>query len=646
MNRGATAEDSALPGWIRRRVPRSPMGWTLLALAVVGWVIVLATMISVLSPLWTDSNTLGGHDWDQMEAHRYLVQKTILRFHEFPFWNPYACGGHTTWGGFESGTIVVSPWLPFYLTMSLPHAMRVEIVGSTLIALLGAWLLAGRFSRSPAVRALVAIAFALNGRWTLQLAAGHTWHLVYALTPWVLYFFDRAVAVDRTLGTGRLRDVVYCGACLAAMVYAGGIYPLPQTIVVLAVYGVILAATTHSLRPIAVGLLAGLISFGLSAPKLLPILEVIGRYPRLVDSPETNDLVAFVAILTSKEQEMTSGHAGVTQWGWHEWGMYVGWGLVVLVLVGALFARGVRETPLKWTALLLLVLGFGAFDPHAPWPLLHHWLPIFRSQHVPSRWMYVALLLLLLVTASLCEGILRRAGLFRLLAEIALLLPVAWIARDMVPIVRQPLMHAFVTKMPATIESLGPFRTETRLPPQLMYAWDYAPLSLPAEMANIGTIACGTFPGLNVYIRDKNGHVPGLGAHGLDDPAYKGEAFVADGVGEARITRWTPNSVTVRVIGARPGEHLVLNQNWDAGWKANGRRAIDWADQVAIDLRHSNEDVVFRYRPRTWWLGVFLFLLTVGSLAWAYLLARKVERVRHGALATMLGASLDAAARC
>jgi hypothetical protein len=300
MKRGATAEDSALPGWIRCRVPRSPLGWTLPALAVICGVIVLATMVSVLSPLWTDTNTLGGHDWDQMEAHRYLVQKTILRFHEFPFWNPYACGGHTNWGGLESGTIIVSPWLPFYLTMSLPHAMRVEIVGSTLIALLGAWLLAGRFSRSPAVRALVAIAFALNGRWTLQLAAGHTWHLVYALTPWVLYFFDRAVAVDRTLGTGRLRDVVYCGACLAAMVYAGGIYPLPQTIVVLAVYGVILAATTHSLRPIAVGLLAGLVSFGLSAPKLLPILEVIGRYPRLVDSPETNDLTAFVAILTSR----------------------------------------------------------------------------------------------------------------------------------------------------------------------------------------------------------------------------------------------------------------------------------------------------------------------------------------------------------
>ncbi len=99
----------------------------------------------------------------------------------------------------------------------------VEVWGSALLSAVGAWLLAGRFTRSPAARAFVVVAFAVNGRWALQTTSGHTWHLAYAWTPWTLYFFDRAAAP-----AGRRRDVVFCAVCIAMMVYTGGIYPLPR----------------------------------------------------------------------------------------------------------------------------------------------------------------------------------------------------------------------------------------------------------------------------------------------------------------------------------------------------------------------------------------------------------------------------------
>jgi len=606
--------------------PGSTLRWVLAITTVLSWVVMLGLVGYVLAVTLGERDTIGVHDWDQMESHRYLVVKTILRYHQFPFWNPYCCGGHPNWGGIESGTIVVSPWLPFYLLTKFPYALRAEVWGSALLSVVGAWLLAGRFTRSPALRALVVVGYAVNGRWTLQITAGHTWHLVYAWTPLVLYFFDRAVSADASLGPPRRRYAVLGGACVAMMVYMGGIYPLPQTAVLLALYGSLLAVSMRSARPLIVGSAIAVVGVGLSAPKLLPVIQVISRFPRLTDSTETLDFGAFVDLLTSHDQDMYSGHAGVNQWGWHEWGMYVGWPIAVLVVLGVVFGRGLRETPAKWTGLFLLVLGFGAFDPHAPWPLMHDVVPIFRSQHVPSRWMYPSLLLLLVVMAATLERLLVRAGRARGWLEMALVPVVAAIAFDVGTVVRAPIGHMFSQKPPATPESTGPFHTETHLPGELFYQSEWAPPSLPAEMANIGTIDCGTFAGFHNYFRDQQGHIPGLGAHGIGNPDYRGEVYVPEGIGTATVTHWTPNEVTVEVHAAQAGEHVVLNQNWDAGWTANGAPVIDWKDTVAAPLSGPEQTIVFRYRPSTLLLGIGLFVLTCGAIGWAYGRSRSPSR--------------------
>ncbi len=596
--------------------------WVEIGATVLAWVVILAMIVQVLLPILVSRNTVGGHDWDQMESHRYLITKTILRFHQFPFWNPYACGGHPNWAGIESGTTIVSPWLPFYLGMSLPHALRVEVVGSALLSALGAWLLGGRFTRSPGARALVAVVFAVNGRWALQITSGHTWHLAYAWTPWVLYFYDRAVGADPRQGTPRRRDAILAGACLAMMVYAGGIYPLPQTILLVALYGTFLAARLRSIRPLVVGLVSGLFALGLSAPKLFPVLDMLRRFPRLVESTESIDLTAFFALLTAPQQDMFSRPANVGQWGWHEYGMYVGWLVVITVACGCILGRGPRESPLKWTGVVLLFLGFGAFDPHAPWTLLHQFA-LFRSQHVPSRWLYPALLCLAVVAVGAIEHGLQRTKMARVWFELVLVVAVAWTARDIAAVAEQPITHMFTNRLPATVDATSAFYTEIHLPAQLNFAPDYSPPSLPAEIGNFGTIDCTTFPGLNNFVRDRDGRASGLGARGRGDPLYRGEVYVAEGGGHAAVASWSPNAVTVRVTGARPATHLVLNQNWDAGWSANGSGALDWADQVAADLHGPDETIVFRYVPRYFVFALFVFVATLGGIAYAYVASRR-----------------------
>ena len=153
---------------------------------------------------------------------------------------------------------------------------------------------------------------------------------------------------------------------------------------------------------------------------------------------------------------------------------------------------------------------------------------------------------------------------------------------------------------------MQPFHQGFHLPPAIGYptGGEWAPSSLPAVIANVGTTDCSTFAGFHNWYRDQNNHVVGLGARGPGEPGYRGDAFIVEGVGHAEFARWSPNEVVVRVTGARKGDHVALDQNYDPGWLVNGRPALAVSDVPAATLQSSDETVVFRYRPKTLWLGL------------------------------------------
>jgi hypothetical protein len=232
--------------------------------------------------------------------------------------------------------------------------------------------------------------------------------------------------------------------------------------------------------------------------------------------------------------------------------------------------------------------------------------------------MYPALLVLMVGAVAVAERTLRRSAWARPWLELVALVGVAWVGNDIAHIARVPITHMFSTPMPAVADSTGPFHTEVHIPPSLAYQSDWAPATLTAVLANVSTTDCGTYPAFHNYFRDHLGHIPGLGAHGVGDPGYKGEAYVAEGAGKAEIVSFTPNEITVVVHGATPGDHVVLNQNWDAGWSARGARTANLDDQVSATIDAPEQTFVFRYRPLAWWPGLALFFATVGGVVWAW----------------------------
>ncbi len=581
-------------------LPRPGRDW----LAVVP---VLLLALWVFAPFFADAGAMGFQDWDSQAAYRY-VTVLALRHGQPPWWNPWFCGGFPAWGYAEGATNFVSPFAPLYFLFSFPLALRLEAVAATIVAVLGAFLLAGRFTRSPAWRALVAAIWVLNSRWALQISSGHLWHLAFAWTPFALYFFDRAVSERRFALAGA------AGAVLALMIYVGGIYPYPQTVLVLWLFAIGMAAGTRSPRPLRTMVVTAFTSFGLAAPKLLPVLATMRRFPRLIESDDAISLASLWTMLTAHRQGFDFYPRLPVRvfWVWWEWGAYVGVAGALALAAAVAVGWSPRLVALKVAALVCVVLSLG----QGIWTALHG-LPVFSSQHLPARILFLAVLLLALVLAAAADAPWRRwAGRHRW-AEVAALAVVCLYGLDLAAVARQATVAPFKLQVPPVTPS-AEFRQERFqhyrygkpvVPAAIRdrYEWP-AKIIYPSMLANTGMVTCYGVP-----LEFKSGVI------GADQPGYRGLVFLT-GEGTATLARWTPNAVTVEVRGARSGARLVYDTSFDPGWRVNGQPAADWQGLVAGAIPAGDSTVELRYRPLGLVPGLLLFALTLaawgGGAAW------------------------------
>ena len=559
--------------------------------------LLVGSLVYVLYPMLEDFSTYGFHDWDVETAYRYITAVSLREHGELPWWQPYMCGGVPAWGYVEGASNLVSPYLPLYLLTDVRTAIRLEVLGQGLVGLAGTYLFAGCFTRSAALRALLAAIFVLNGRWALQAAVGHTWHLQYGLLPWVFWCFERAQA------PGKLRWAVGAGAVLALQCFWGAIYPLPHTALLLSGYALLIALFGATFRPLVALAIAGPVALGLSAPKLFAVVDHMSDVPRLIESKEVIGVAELVVMLTAPDQRYGVHSVRVPAYNWHEWGLYIGGGGLFVLVLGVLFARGPREHALKILGLLCLLLGFGAFHPSAPWSLLHR-LPFFASQHVPSRFHFPMLLLLgaafVAFAASHIDELVRRRPWF----DLVLLVPVAVIAWDMARFSRTPFEQAFWMQAPETLRRAEVF--EHRLNPPVQYVRrDWAAPILLAMFANQGVIRCYGF--------DPD-FAPG--AIPKESAEYQGLAWVAEGSGRARVVEWTTNRAVVEVSGASPDAVVAYDMNFDSSWYADDRPALDHDGVVAGRLAPGASRIEFSYVPRTLAPSLALFFATLAACLW------------------------------
>ncbi len=95
------------------------------------------------------------------------------------------------------------------------------------------------------------------------------------------------------------------------------------------------------------------------------------------------------------------------------------------------------------------------------------------------------------------------------------------------------------------------------------------------------------------------------GLFGVGEPSYRGESWLGSGEGKVVVSARSMNRQTVEVDTSGPAR-VVLNQNWDPGWRADrGRLASDGAGRLVIELdRATRAALHLEYRPPYWEEGL------------------------------------------
>jgi hypothetical protein len=366
------------------------------------------------------------------------------------------------------------------------------------------------------------------------------------------------------------------------------------------------------------------LAIGLAAPKLLPLIDTMSKYPRTASSRETLDPVSYLLTWTIPSSARSLWPYWDLDYGYHEYGIYIG-----LVGLGWLAAGAVR-TPeslelraFRFVGLAFVWLSLGLFGP---WVLLHL-IPPFRSQHVPFRFAYPGLLFLAIVSAAWFDRRMagwRLSGTSNRMREAAVIGLAAFISADIACESQRCLAKGFGVHPPAATPRPAYAQTFD-VPADLSYPQANVRAVLGAHQAGVGAILCQTFHAFNIDAWKSHGGRPaGLGARGLGEAEYRGEVFLDEGPGTAHFVAFSPNRMDVQVQGARPGDRLVLNQNFDESWRANGIPTLNDADVNAYRVARPDERVSFVYRPRTLSLGL---AMACASVAMAVLCFWRPKRV-------------------
>ena len=204
-------------------------------------------------------------DWDVFTDLRWVAYQTITHFHQFPFWDPYKCGGIPMLGNPEA--VVATPFLLLDLATGPIAGLYLQIILHLALGFAGGYVLA-RVMGLGAIASLVLASVFLSTSWLyLQLAMGNlTLSLPISYWPWMLALFF--------VGVGRRKIApLAVGGSVLALTATEGNYAFVYAVILIAVLSLTIGLTRRTMWPLIAAIV--LVAFGAAtgAIKLLPVAE-------------------------------------------------------------------------------------------------------------------------------------------------------------------------------------------------------------------------------------------------------------------------------------------------------------------------------------------------------------------------------------
>lgn len=553
------------------------------------FIFALISLIYALPFVYTFSDW-GQNDWDQFLFWNAVPKLTILKYHQFPLWNPYGNGGNVLLAHPHSSFL--SPFYSAVLLLGPIRGLKIEIIAHLFIGMLGMYFIARHFRMNRISSYVPGIIFMLSPIYTLHAAEGHASWLAMAFFPWLFLFYEKGLKNGRFIVGGIL--------ALSLMLLGGSVDVLHISVTFLFIYSLFKSIELKSLRAFAVFIFIVTGAAFLSALKTVPMLEFLQQYSRITVENSGISLRVLAKMLLGRAQALYITAMPMTEkrWAWHEYGSYVG--ILPLILAGiGVTVKGKKFWPLALSGAACLLIAMGSGSPFNLWRILHS-LPIYASQHVPSRY----ILGFIFCVALLCGmGMSRLEGsapvikqkIWRFGLRAGLLAGAVFLFIDLYS-VDLPILRRAFGNPPLCLERHEDFRqrhADLEIPGQKNGNAMY-----PVFLSNSGII--------NSYevIAIKKGDLKTT-----LDADYRGEAYLAERNGDISLAHFSPNKLVLDVF-ARKEDRVVLNQNYYTGWQVtdNGEktRAVAYKGLVSAFVTPGYHKITFYYLPASFIIGSFM----------------------------------------
>lgn len=600
-----------------------------------------------VSPFWLDFSQVRvpepNDDWDNQLLLAEAQREAVWTLHSLPLWNRYPEGGSPLLANPESTIAYPLTWLTLPLdpqvglrlqvvlhlliglatTVVFLRSLRVSPVGAAYGAMvyMGASLFAERMQVGhlmwmgmawiPLVlragidsgaRARRVAAFALAALWLM----GAHYLLIFSVVGLVILRWGALLGQSR-------RGFVSIGVLLGVLLIAPRlIAPWSQLLLLLPFVPILLELPRSVGLELKRLLLLGGLAAGLSAVKLVPALELLRFSSRLQGAELEPALQVDVWTMVAKWGAWV-GRDGVAP---HEDQPSLWHGLPLLVAVGGLLR--VQRAHLGLIALLVLATLWSLGDRAGlDVAALLQGVPVVSFVRYPTR----AAVLTLLCLAALAGGMVswsearvrsfspRKAKVFYGLMYLSLFLSAGWMALQS----RDQYGGLFVERVAQPdqkVQSAGVF--ERHRCTGSMYR---------AFQAGQGCVdGFSAIPLVNAR-----------NVRGVEDEAYRGEAWVEGGQAMARLTSHVPNQVEVRVEPPLSSGTLVLNQSYLPGWTLDNPTSASIASAQSVrgllgaPLDGRTEVYRFQFSSLSAGVGGLISLVVLGFQGFLRLKKRKPD---------------------
>lgn len=551
-------------------------------------VIFLAASLLFSLPMILKWGFIGVGDWELFTTMAAVPAKTILHYHQFPFWNPYIGGGNILFAHPEVG--IFSPFFLLVLVFGPVAGLKLYALAAYFMGFWGTFLLARRLGLSEISSYLVSFVYFGSSYFGGHFGIGHIPFTHFCFLPWFLYF---------VMKSGDNWKYAFGSTLSIALIILGNgaAIPLLYALFFSVIFIALLSLEERNLRYFKTFLFSTITGILLAGVKFIPMYHYLSQNKWEGRPNDFTPLNLILPAFFSFDQFIFRTAMAGQYWGWHEYSAYLSPLVLLLAIIGVIFAF--KKSRL-WLiiATFFFIFGLGHFSNYSLWNLIIH-LPGFSSIRSPARAFQFVILAVAILGGYGMDYLFLRSKFAQGVTK--------GLAVGFVGII---LLTNFFINLPG-LQTIGLKRPEgTDFSESFSQEIGRKDNIYNQFLKNHGSLVA---PWLSGYKESRGLITP------LNDVLME---YLPEGKLDVLKRNYTPNRVEYDIAPLQAGT-IIFGIGYDEGWHADdGRELFENNGLIATKFEVNDRKIALYYRTPYFYLGLILTLFSA-AICTLFLINRK-----------------------